>query len=134
MRALARASLVALALIVCAWFVLGARQARDTARAEALVNTSAQLSSAQVSRARSLLGSAGALNPDLTVDTLRGQLALDQNQSRRALQILESVTRREPMNLDAWVLLAQATQRGNQRIFTHAIAVLGRLAPAPKGK
>jgi predicted Zn-dependent protease len=132
MLTLARASLLAFAVIVCAWFVLSARQASETARASALVNTSAQLSSAQAARARSLLGSAGTLNPDLTVDVLRGQLAYDESHNRQATQILESVTRREPMNLDAWVLLAQATQQDNRAIFARALVVITRLEPQLK--
>lgn len=127
MFTLIRASLLALALIACAWFVLGARQARDTARASALVNGSSQLSAADEAHVRSLLRSAGTLNPDLTVDTLRGQLALDENRDRRAAQIFASVTRREPMNLDAWVLLAQATQQNDRQTFARAIRVIGKL-------
>ena len=76
---------------------------------------------------RSLLRSAGTLNPDLTVDTLRGQLALDENRDRRAAQIFAYVTRREPMNLDAWVLLAQATQQNDRQTFARAIRVIGKL-------
>jgi predicted Zn-dependent protease len=127
MFTLIRASLLALALIACAWFVLGARQARDTARASALVNGSSQLSAADEAHVRSLLRSAGTLNPDLTVDTLRGQLALDENRDRQAAQIFASVTRREPMNLDAWVLLAQATQQNDRQTFARAIRVIGKL-------
>jgi predicted Zn-dependent protease len=131
-RTVLRASLVLLAIATCAWFVLGARQARDIARATALVNSSTQLSSADDARARSLLNSAGTLNTDLTVDTLRGQLALDENNNRRAEQILDSVTRREPMNLDAWVLLAQATQTGDRQAFARAIRAVGTLDPRIK--
>jgi predicted Zn-dependent protease len=127
MLTLIRASLLAFALVACAWFVLGARQARDTARATALVNGSSQLSAADEAHVRSLLRSAGTLNPDLTVDTLRGQLAIDENQDRRAAQIFASVTRREPMNLGAWVLLAQATQQNDRQTFAHAIRVIGKL-------
>jgi hypothetical protein len=127
MLMLIRASLLALALIACAWFVLGASQARDTADASALVNRSSQLSPADEAHVRSLLHSAGTLNPDLTVDTMRGQLALDENQNRRATQIFTSVTRREPMNLAAWVLLAQATQRSDPQTFARAIRVIGKL-------
>jgi predicted Zn-dependent protease len=131
-RTVLRASLGLLAIAICAWFVLGVRQARDTARATALVNSSTQLSSADGARARSLLNSAGTLNPDLTVDMLRGQLALDENDNRRAAQILASVTRREPMNLDAWVLLAQATQTGDRQAFARAIRAVGTLDPRIK--
>jgi hypothetical protein len=132
MLTLVRASLLAVAIVICAWFVLGFRQARDTGRATALVNRTAALGPADVARARSLIRSASTLNPDLTVDALRGELALDQNQNRRAAQIIGSVTQREPMNLDAWVLLAQATQHGNQKTFALAIRTIGKLDPRIK--
>jgi predicted Zn-dependent protease len=132
MPTLVRASLLAVAIVICAWFVLGFIQARDTGRATALVNRTAALGAGDVARARSLIRSAGTLNPDLTLDTLRGELALDQNQNRRAARIIGSVTRSEPMNLDAWALLAEATQRGNQRTFALAIHAIGKLDPRIK--
>jgi predicted Zn-dependent protease len=127
-----RASLLVIAVVISAWFLLGFRQARDTARAEALINRPAALGPSDVTRARSLIRSAGTLNPDLTVDTLRGELALEQNQNRRAARIIGTVTQREPMNLDAWVLLAQATQHGDQRTFALALRTIGKLEPRPK--
>jgi predicted Zn-dependent protease len=129
MLTLVRASLLAFALVACAWFGLGTQQARDTQRASAIVNRSTPLGRADVARARSLIRSAGVLNPDLTVDTLRGELALDQNQNRLAAQIIGSVTHREPMNLEAWVLLAQATQQGDPRTLSLAVRTIGRLDP-----
>jgi hypothetical protein len=132
MLTLVRAALLATAIVICAWFVLGFRQARDTARASALVNRTAALNTSDVARARALIRSAGTLNPDLTVDTLRGELALDQNQDQLAARIIGSVTRREPMNLDAWVLLAQATQHGDRGTFARAIRAVGKLEPRIK--
>jgi predicted Zn-dependent protease len=123
-----RALLVAAALIVCAWFVLGASQARDTERAAAIVNATTTLTATDAARARSLLRSAGTLNPDLTLRVLRGQLAVDQNDNATAERVLSGVIRSEPMNIEAWVQLAiAANQKGDKRTFAragHAVAAL----------
>jgi hypothetical protein len=98
--------LAGLALLVSAWFALAWVQARDTARADALLSGSGQLSPAALTRARSLLDSAGTLNPDRTVDLLRARLAADQHHYAAAVRILESITRSEPQNVLAWEQLA----------------------------
>jgi predicted Zn-dependent protease len=112
---LARAVLVVVALVVCAWFVLGIVQAQDTQRATALIAGGNRLSPAQARHARALLDSAGTLNPDLTIDLLRGQLAADQHQLAAAERIAQSVARREPLSLAAWSQLAYAAARRGDR-------------------
>jgi hypothetical protein len=110
-----RAGLLAVAVAACAWFALGARQAVDTNRASALIGGPSPLSPGEARHARSLLSSAGTLNPDLTPDILRGELALQQGQDAAAERNLESVTRREPLNLEAWSALAFAAARASDR-------------------
>jgi predicted Zn-dependent protease len=118
MATMIRGGLVALALVVCAWFALGAYQAGNTHDANALITGSGSLSAAQARHAQSLLHSAGKLNPDLNVDILRGELALDQHRDATAVGILESVTRREPQNLNAWVQLVFASAKAGDREIT----------------
>jgi predicted Zn-dependent protease len=131
--AVARGSLLALALAACAWFALGIQQARDTDQATAILSSSAQLSPATASHVGSLLATAGTLNPDLTIDLLRGRLALLQHDSSRAVAIFERATRSEPQNLDAWVALAQATLHGtNAAVIERAAANIGQLDPRIK--
>jgi predicted Zn-dependent protease len=130
---LARGSLLALALAACVWFGLGIQQARDTDQATAALTGQAQLSPATASHVRSLLASAGTLNPDLTIDLLRGRLDLFENQPARAVAIFEDVTRREPQNIDAWLALAQATLHGtNAAVVERAAANIARLDPRIK--
>ena len=130
MRMLARASLLVLALVTCAWFAIRAGQARDTQRAAAIVNRAGSIDAADATRARAMLRSAGTLNPDLTPDILRGQLAFDLNQNVAAERILGQVAREEPMNLDAWVQLAlAATQNGDRPTFVRAGKVIAKLEP-----
>jgi predicted Zn-dependent protease len=121
-----RVAAVSAAILLCAWFVLGANQAHDLSRATAIVQNSGPLSSAQASRVDSLLGSASTLHPDRTIDLLRGIVAQDRNHRSRAVRIFAQVTREEPMNLDAWVYLAQAA--GNDKaLVQRAVVQIGIL-------
>jgi hypothetical protein len=106
-----RGLLLAFAVLACAWYALGARQAIDISRATAIVTGPAPITPTAAASARSLLDNAGVLNPDTTVDVLRGRLLLRQGEPRRALPILERVTRLEPDNLQAWIFTAQAALR-----------------------
>jgi predicted Zn-dependent protease len=126
---LARGSLLALALAACAWFVVGIRQAHDTAHANAIVSAETPPGPAAAARARSLLHAAGFLNPDQRVDLLRGQLALDQGDRPRALALFRDVARREPDNLQAWVSVAQASTEPNSPLLKRAVHEIGRLDP-----
>lgn len=128
-----RAGLLGFAVVACAWFALGVHQARDTNRASALIGGPAPLTVQQAQRAGSLLSSAATLNPDLTPEILRGQLALEQRQSARAVRILSSVTRREPLNLRAWSQLAYAAaEAGDRRTLIRAARHISALYPKLK--
>lgn len=125
-----RAALLLFAVLTCAWFVLGARQAMDTQRATSLIAGGQRLTTEQAQRARSLLRSAAALNPDLTIDLLRGQLAADQGQIAVAEKISGSVARREPLNLAAWAQLAyQAARAGDRPTLELAARHISELYP-----
>lgn len=110
-----RVVLVAVAVVVAAWFALGIRQAVNTARATALITGQSRLTAAQARHARSLLDSASTLNPDRTVNLLRGELALAENHNASAQRILLALVHSEPKNLDAWVRLAYAAARNHDR-------------------
>lgn len=125
-----RPALVLAAALVAAWFGLRWAQARDTGRAQVLVGA-AHISPEQAREVRALLGTAGTLSPDRTVDIIRAQLALDQRRYRVAVAILNSVTGAEPMNLEAWTQLAVAAARAGeprlaQTAFAQASKLLGR--------
>jgi predicted Zn-dependent protease len=124
---LARALSLVVALVVCAWFALGIRQAHDTSQAAAILSHGAELSYAQAAHADSLLHSARVLNPDLQVDVLRAQAALIENDRARAARILEDVVRREPTNLDGWVFLTRASR--NVPELERAAARIAELDP-----
>jgi predicted Zn-dependent protease len=115
MNATARIGLVALALVVSAWFGLSWYQDQRTGKAAALVAGGNRLTPRQARNARSTLDSAGTLNPDRAVATLRGELAIDQRNYRSAIRILRGVTASEPLNLTAWAELGIAAAKAGDR-------------------
>jgi predicted Zn-dependent protease len=119
---------VVVAVIVCAWFALGIRQAHDANRATDILAGASPLTSPQVHEAGSLLHRAGQLNPDRSVDLLRSQLALRQGDAARARAIALGVTRAEPENLDAWLAYGEASTH-DRLAFLLALQHLNRLAP-----
>ncbi len=111
------------ALVIAAWFGLSWYQAQQTGRAAAVVSGGGRPSAAEAQEARSALAAAGTLNPDLQVELLRGELAIDQGRYRRAVRILGSVTAREPLNLSAWAQLGVAAAKAGD---SAVLAVAGR--------
>jgi predicted Zn-dependent protease len=130
---IARAIAALVACVACAWFVLGARQAHEIAAASSIVQASSTLSPAQARRADSLLHGAALLDPDQTVNILRGDVAVERGENLRAQQILQRVTREEPLNLEAWVALAGAYPN-NERLFSWAVRRARQLEPRIPGQ
>lgn len=123
-----RAAGAVAALILCAWFAIGIRQARDTARAQAFVTTHKVANANQARAVDSLLAAASLLNPDTTVSLLRGRVASERGNPAEAERIIIPVTRQEPQNLDAWLSLAYVSGT-DQKLFFHALAEVKRLDP-----
>jgi Flp pilus assembly protein TadD len=122
-----RLTLAGLAVLACAWFTLGAVQAIGVNRATAVL-AGGPPSPRQAAAARSWLATASTLNPDQTVNILRGELAYAQGDVPRAVSILTAVTRAEPQNLDAWLALAHRAGRYPQ-LFVVALHHIGQLLP-----
>ncbi len=117
-----------IAAVVLAWFVLGARQAHDTAGALALA-TPLHIDAATAARARSLLDSAGTLNPDRTVQLLRAKVAFERGQNRQAIAMIEGVGRVEPDNRSVWGLLIGPATKSDSAALRYALARLHYLEP-----
>jgi hypothetical protein len=114
------------AVIVCAWFVLGARQAHEIDQATNIVTVPRQ-SAAKLRAAARDLHAAALLNPDRTVDILRARVAIEQGRPTQARRILTAVTRAEPDNLEAWISYTGANLgRPNGR---RGLAAMIRLDP-----
>jgi len=120
MRA-ARWICAALALVVCAWFALGIRQAVNTSRASAIANQGSYLTAAQVRRVSSLADSARLLNPDKEPDVLLGQAEVEHGDFQRARRVLQRVTRSEPRNIEAWVWITKAS--GSDPVLFYAALI-----------
>jgi predicted Zn-dependent protease len=99
----------------------------DTSRATALLSQG-RLSQHQVAEAGSLLATAGALNPDQTVNLLRGQLAYKEGLAARATRTFLAVTRSEPQNLQAWLALAHTSAHA-PKDFVLALRHISQLLP-----
>jgi hypothetical protein len=97
------------ALAVCVWFAIGIRQAIDTDHASAIISSSAPLTEARVTQARSLLSTAAQLNPDRQVDLLRAQLDIRLGEDAKARALALSVASAEPQNSAAWLELSHAS-------------------------
>jgi hypothetical protein len=128
MRRGARLLGVVLAVVVCAWFVVGIRQAQDTSQAQGILSGRTPLSAAQKANVASLLSQDGWLNPDSEVDLLRARLDVDQGRFAAARRLVERVLADEPRNAGAWVALAQSSG-GEETTFYTALIRLRELIP-----
>jgi predicted Zn-dependent protease len=125
---IARFAVLAGAVAVCAWFVIGIRQAHDVASATSTVESSQSLTATQLHAVDSRLNAAATLNPDRTVEILRARALLRAGRPRAAERILERVTREEPMNLEGWVWLA-GSALGDPPVARAALSEIDRLDP-----
>jgi len=120
----ARLALLVLAIMGCAWFALGIRQAHDINRASAIM-AAGRPEPVRATRVKRLLNAAGQLNPDSQVDLLRGELALLEGNKVGAQRVFASVVRREPQNVVAWLWVVRAAS--NVPEATEALAHIARL-------
>lgn len=126
-RLIGRISLALLAAAACAWFIVGIRQTHALASANALIGGS-RISAGQAQHARSLLDTAGWLNPDSEVDLLRAKLDVEQECYAAARRVIYAVLRSEPENARAWLALGHASQ-GDPKAFFAAVLELRKLVP-----
>lgn len=125
----ARLALLALAVAACAWFALGAVQVHDLTRASALIPNQTTLTPAQAARILHVLDRASTLNPDRTIDVLRGETYVHVGDKAAAERVMKSVVRDEPMNVDAWIVLGIAADPSDPVIEQLAIAKQRELVP-----
>ena len=125
-----RWALLALAAVVCAWFALGAVQTHDQNAATALIDQPSAPSAALTQlRIMSLLDGAGRLNPDRDIDLLRAQAETRAGRPAAAVRTALAVTGAEPLNIDAWTVLAFAARPVAPALARHAQVEQTELAP-----
>lgn len=118
----------AVAVVVCAWFAFGARQAIDTSRATAIADRGNHASAAEEREVASLVRDSRLLNPDKQPDVLLGQVEVEHGDFARARRVLGAVTRSEPENLQGWLWLAHASPK-DRGLFYSALLQVRRLEP-----
>jgi len=114
------------AIVACAWFAVGIRQAHDTDAASAIVSGGHRLDAAAAARASSLLSGAAVLNPDRQVGLLRAELAAERGRRARAQRLALMVAHAEPRNVQAWLLLSSI---GTPYEAAVAVQRLAKLSP-----
>jgi predicted nicotinamide N-methyase len=121
--------LLAAAVVVCAWFALGAVQTHDEDRATTLVDRFSTPSPALTARILSMLSTAGTLNPDRNIELLRSEALTRAGRKAAGIAAARSVTRAEPQNVDAWVVLDFAAGSIDPALSSLARAQEQKLAP-----
>jgi predicted Zn-dependent protease len=117
-----------LAIVMVGWFVIGAHQAHDISVATNILSQSGPVTAAEAAKTSSLLSSASTLDPDKEVSILKAALAASQSEPLQARRILETVGREEPLNINAWDLLAQVAG-DDAKLEFRALAHVAELDP-----
>lgn len=128
---LARGLALGLALVACAWFVIGIRQAHAVDQATGIVSPGSSLTAADAHHASDLLSSARFLNPDRQVDVLRAEVDAGRGDLPAAREILKQVVKAEPDNLSAWLALAKASVHDTRDFYAAAFAIHTLVPPVP---
>jgi hypothetical protein len=119
---IARAALLAAALLCAAWFATELRPVRERDQALALVATDAQ-------RAETLLSQSARHTRSSEPDLRLAQLHAFERRPDRATPILRAIVAREPENFDAWLLLSQTARTADPALAARAAREFRRLSP-----
>ena len=122
---IARAAIVVAAVLIGARLVSGLIPVRDEREGIAAVRATPQ----DLPRAYRLLGQAAAHTRSTEPDLRLAQLDALTRHPDRAVRRLRDVTRREPENRDAWVLLAQTARTVDPPLAAQAVARAQALSP-----
>jgi hypothetical protein len=117
-----------LALVICAWFAVGIRQSHELAVATRIIAATGQPTPHALAVAAGALNAADSLNPDQEVAILRGRIAIKRGQTALAGRLLAAVTRREPLNLEAWIWYTGASL-GDHAAAARGAARIAQLDP-----
>ncbi|MEO8967414.1 MAG: hypothetical protein ABI355_07430 [Solirubrobacteraceae bacterium] len=126
---LRRGAFVLVAVIVCAWFALGAVQTRAQNHATDLIDSFSTPTQALTARVLGMLDTADTLNPDRNVDLLRAQALTRSGHPSAGLRVAQRVVAAEPLNINAWTVLGFAARPAHPAQFRLAERKLRELAP-----
>jgi hypothetical protein len=119
---IARAALLAAALLCAAWFATELRPVRERDQALAKVATDTQRAEALL---RQSAGHTRSSEPDLRL----AQLYAFERRPERATPILRAIVAREPESFDAWLLLSQTARASDPELAARAAREYRRLSP-----
>jgi hypothetical protein len=124
-----RLSVLALAVVACAWFAVGVIQSHDQTEAEALLQRVGTPTPATTASIMSLLSTAGTVNPDRNIELDRSQAQSRAGQAQAGVATAERVATAEPQNVNAWLVLGFAAGRVEPGLARRARAKVMQLAP-----
>jgi predicted Zn-dependent protease len=128
---LPRIAIAVVALLVVAWSAVLWRDDRIGSEASNRLLRSEQLSDAEWAREVERLRDAELLDPSARWPLARAQAYLLRDRPRDAARVTESVLDREPENVEAWIVLREATREIDPRRAAQAAAEIRRLSPPP---
>lgn len=114
-----RVLLALVALAVIAWMALGLRSTNALQAGES-VRDEASASAAQLERAREDLSRAREYAPDADALLVEAELLSRAGREGEAVPLLERLVAHEPENVEAWFLLAGATEHTDPERFAEA--------------
>lgn len=121
-------ALVVISVLMIGWFAVLWRDERIGRDAAERLFNEPEMSDSEFARALDELQQAELLNPGEEWATLRAA-ALILRDKPAAVRVAESVVRREPDNLNAWVAMLNATRGRDALRSAQAIAQIRRLSP-----
>lgn len=121
-------ALVVISVLMIGWFAVLWRDERIGRDAAERLFNEPEMSDSEFARALDELQQAELLNPGEEWATLRAA-ALILRDKPAAVRVAESVVRREPENLNAWVAMLNATRGRDALRSAQAIAQIRRLSP-----
>jgi len=126
--------LVALAAtVLIAWFAVLARDEAIGGAAAERIHHRPDMDAADWARSIDPLRAAELLDPGTEWSVRRASYLVLRDKAAAA-RVAESVVRREPDNLDAWVALLRATRGRDPRRAQQALAQVSRLNPPLAGR
>ena len=126
---LARLVLVVIAVLALGWLGVLVRDREVGQAAFDRIQHDPHLPSPEFAHEIQRLKDAELLNPETRWDLYRGSAWQARNRSRWAARVIEGVVRREPDNLEAWVVLGLATKEIDPRRSAQAERETARLNP-----
>jgi predicted Zn-dependent protease len=131
--ALPRAAIALVALAAVAWSAVLWRGERIGQDASDRIIMNHDLSDAEWAREVERLRDAELLDPSTKWPVAQAGALLQRGRAAEAARVIEDVVEREPDNVEAWIVLREATEGRDPRRAAEARAEIRRLSPPVAG-